>query len=507
MSYNKISRNAYFLGTKIRNLRKSNRLTMEELSVRCMKVHTINAPSVSYLSMIERGKRIPSIETLEVIAEVFQKPLDWFLDNYEKEDVVVVDNKKSRGGLDGISLEPSFLFSQENLQITIPELLSQAAISGREFAHLLIRVHQEKLQNQFPDIERAADQISAKRMPLEVHELMDICKKLNLKIKWFDESPTTAKDAMGHEFTRFRRSYIEYPNRVFLNKRLRQQPQRLKYDLALSIGYAVLHGDESIKSEELDILGHDTSNTNPKSATDAYEILQAWQDFERSFFAGALLCPKVPFRRILDEYSYDILKIAEKVGITSSVVMRRMTVVSNYPDWHYFDAYAPGKLKAVYRGNGIPLPWGNMRMVEDPCEHWAVFRMLRQSNREDSTQISVMDTRHGPKIYACQSIHAIDIAGDSHVQCAGIEMNAVMQAQNIDAMAIANDIKRACENNGGTAPIPAKAKQQLLTHAKILNIGWIEKGLEKPARLICGRSNNCPRNPDCTGKNRCQKRA
>ena len=31
--------------------------------------------------MIERGKRVPSIDMLEVIADVFQKEPEWFLDD------------------------------------------------------------------------------------------------------------------------------------------------------------------------------------------------------------------------------------------------------------------------------------------------------------------------------------------------------------------------------------------------------------------------------------------
>ena len=68
-----VIRNAHFLGTKIRNLRKNNNLTMEDLSARCVKIDPESAPSVSYLSMIERGKRVPSASMLGVIAKVFQK--------------------------------------------------------------------------------------------------------------------------------------------------------------------------------------------------------------------------------------------------------------------------------------------------------------------------------------------------------------------------------------------------------------------------------------------------
>ena len=52
---------------------------MEDLSTRCIRVNSEYAPSVSYLSMIERGKRVPSLDMLQVIAEVFQKDVEWFL--------------------------------------------------------------------------------------------------------------------------------------------------------------------------------------------------------------------------------------------------------------------------------------------------------------------------------------------------------------------------------------------------------------------------------------------
>ncbi len=71
-------RKSHFLGTKIRNLRKRNHLTMEDLSARCMRVDPESAPSISYLSMIERGKRVPSAAMMAVIAAVFQKEVDWF---------------------------------------------------------------------------------------------------------------------------------------------------------------------------------------------------------------------------------------------------------------------------------------------------------------------------------------------------------------------------------------------------------------------------------------------
>ena len=114
-----LMRKSHFLGTKIRNLRKRNNLTMEDLSARCIRVDSGSAPSVSYLSMIERGKRVPSAAMLAVIATVFQKDVDWFLDDTPEESAITPD-KGRRGGISGMALEPSFLFSNDILQIAIP---------------------------------------------------------------------------------------------------------------------------------------------------------------------------------------------------------------------------------------------------------------------------------------------------------------------------------------------------------------------------------------------------
>ena len=75
-----LKRKAHFLGTKIKSLRKRNRLTLEDLSVRCIQIDAEAGPSVSYLSMIENGKRVPSERLLQIIAEIFQKEPNWFFD-------------------------------------------------------------------------------------------------------------------------------------------------------------------------------------------------------------------------------------------------------------------------------------------------------------------------------------------------------------------------------------------------------------------------------------------
>ncbi|WP_172562634.1 DUF3612 domain-containing protein [Vibrio furnissii] len=493
-------RQSHFLGTKVRNLRKRNHLTMEDLSARCIRINPEYAPSVSYLSMIERGKRVPSVEMLEVIAEVFQKDPAWFLDD-EPEQADITPDKGNRGGISGMALEPSFLFSNDILQIAIPEMLSQTGITGRQFAHLLIRAHQESLQNHFPDLERAAEDIGLKRLNLAVEDLFDIAKSLGLTIRWVQRTPHDVVDELGVSAKQLVTSFFEPPGTIYLNEILRHYPTRLKYDLAVYIGHNVLHSKDGLKS--VLSVGHtqgwEEQDAQPTSELNSQDILQAWRDFESSFFAGALLCPKVPFRQLLDRNGYEI-DVHKKAGVSPSVAMRRMTVVSPYPHWHYFDAYGEGKLKAVYRGNGIPLPWGNMRKVNDPCQHWAVFRRLSEPQDVSSAQISILNVGDEPRIYCCESVNMIDPAGNNRVLCAGIDLNPAIAAQGGDARSIAEELKASCVSQGGSTVIPRHIKKDLLTIAKILNINWIERGIENDARLICSRGAVCPRKPSCYEK-------
>ena len=498
----KLLRNAHFMGAKIRKLRKSNKLTMEDLSARCIKIDAEAAPSVSYISMIERGKRTPGKAMLGVIASVFQKEPDWFLDDMPTDDGLVPE-KGSRGGITGMALEPGFLFSSEILQIAIPEMLSQTGTSGRQFAHLLIRAHQETHQNQFPDLERAAESVGNKVMPLSLEAIQGIAKSFGLKVVWFDQLSEERVRQLGVEDGSLVRSFFEAPKTIHLNAELKTQVARQKYDLSVYIGHKVLHDGDGVKSVMLtgkhfvSGIREATTNLNKKSAIDAKDIMLAWRDFECSFFAAALLCPKVPFRRLLERNGYEV-NSGNLVDVSHSIAMRRMTSVSPYPHWHYFDAYPPGKLNAVYRGNGIPLPWGNMRMVQDPCQHWAIFRKLNETPTGSSAQISLLDVGGESRIYACESVAVDDLAGTQQVLCAGVDVNPAIAAQGQDPVAIAADLKSACGGNGGSAPIPQSIKKELLRTAKILNIAWVERGIENDARVICPRSSACPRQPLCT---------
>ena len=335
-----LQRRAHFVGTKIRGLRKRNGLTLEDLSTRCLQVDPQVGPSVSYLSMIENGRRVPSEALLNLMAQIFQKEPAWFLD--EALEGSAINPAPATAPVAGMPFEPGFLFQRPLLQTAIPELLSQTGTTGRQFAHLLIRARQESSKNRFPDLERAAESVGKKQFPLQLDDLMGLAKKVGLKVKWFDRPPFRERRASDSSRRAIARSFFDAPNVVYLNKALEQDPPRLKFDIANHLAHIVLHEGDGARSPQLS--GGAAEERSLEATTgnvDAKDVLYAWRDFECSYFAAALLAPKVPFRQFLSKRAYAI-DAGEAVGLTSALTMRRMSSVSPYEHWHYFDAYPPG---------------------------------------------------------------------------------------------------------------------------------------------------------------------
>mgnify|MGYP001262289989 CR=1 FL=1 len=306
-----------------RALRKRNGLTLEELSARCSQADSAAAPSVSYLSMIESGKRVPSQGVLGILSSVFQRDPQWFLDG--NPEIEAAGPAQRLGGAPSIPLEPAFLFSKELLQAAIPELLAQTGTTGRQFAHLLIRSHQEMSRNDFPDLERAAEGIGERNFPLSVDDLTRMCRHHGLSLRWFDRKPVLARDN-DRELRSMVRSFFESPRTIFLNRELQDDPARLKFDLASHLGHRILHDGDGLKAVHAtggEMGGSPEGVPAGGAGLSAQDVLHAWRDFECSFFAGALLCPKIPFRRFLTRESYRV-EAGEKIELTPAAVMRRI---------------------------------------------------------------------------------------------------------------------------------------------------------------------------------------
>jgi hypothetical protein len=296
------------------------------------------------------------------------------------------------------------------------------------------------------------------------------------------------------------RSFFEPPGTIYANRALQSDPARLKFDLAAHIAHKVLHGGDGLKSAHATggEMGGSPEGGTSAGGMDPQDVLHAWRDFECSFFAGALLAPKIPFRRFLARERYRI-EAGMKLDLTPAVVMRRVTKVSPYPYWHFFDAYPPGYLRAVYRGNGIPLPWGNLAQVSDPCPNWAVFRMIEGNRSESGSQISVLRDGERSLLYCCHSMRVRDMAGNPHVLSVGVDLAPALDSNGAQSTDLIDSVFQDCLQRRGEARIPKAAVQTLGAVANVLNIAWIEDALSQPARIICPRSTRCPRSDRCEG--------
>jgi hypothetical protein len=434
---------------------------------------------------------------LALLAAVFQREPSWFLD--ESADFELSPPNTPPGGAARIPLEPAFLFSKSVLQAAIPELLAQTGTTGRQFAHLLIRSHQEMSRNDFPDLERVADSVGERRFPLSVEDLMQLCKHHGLEIRWFERKPVLVRDK-DRDVRSMVRSFFEAPGIVYANRALQADPSRLKFDLAAHIAHKVLHGGDGLKSAHATggEMGGSPEGGSSAAGMNAQDVLHAWRDFECSFFAGSLLAPRAPFRRFLARERYRV-ESGVKLQLTPAVIMRRMTKVSPYPYWHFFDAYPPGYLRAVYRGNGIPLPWGNLAQVNDPCPNWAVFRMIEGHRAESGSQISVLRDGERSLLYCCHSLRTRDMAGNPHVLSVGVDLAPALDSNGVDTAQLVDSIFKECLLKRGEGRIPKAASQVLSAVANVLNIAWVEDALINPARIICPRSTRCPRPERCEG--------
>ncbi len=489
-------RKSHFLGTKIRTIRKSNKLTLEDLSERCSEDNPKTAPSVSYLSMIENGKRLPSDDVLQQIANIFQKEPEWFLD--ENLDISIPTDQTDELKPFALPLEPGFLYSKELLQGAIPELLEQTGISGKQFAQLLIRSYQEINRNRFPDLEKAAEEVGNKKFPLDHNDLKRLYKKNGLKIKWFSQKTTeTTPQARNKTLLR---SFFESPSEVYVNKALKKDRERLKYDLSVHLGHKILHRGDGLRSAITsgdNEFGSKDQNLATTGNVHSWDVLSAWHDFESSFFAGALLCPKKPFYRFLVRNKHQIVS-AQQLKLSPALLMRRVTAVSSYPNWHYFEAYQPGYLTAVYRGNGIPLPWGNMTMVSDPCPNWAVFRLLNETYvKNPQSQISILKNGDQTYLYCCHTIRVKDLAGNLKLLSLGIDLIPAIKNQGIDGNELLQSLEQDCQKSGGEAELNPNMKEVIEKLSHILRIQWLGESVHVPARIICPRSLNCQRNQKC----------
>jgi hypothetical protein len=115
------------------------------------------------------------------------------------------------------------------------------------------------------------------------------------------------------------------------------------------------------------------------------------------------------------------------------------------------------------------------------------------------SQISVLRDGERSLLYCCHSRRVHDMAGNPHVLSVGVDLAPALASNGVPSEPVIDSIFRECLHRRGEARVPKAAVQVLDAVAKVLNIAWIGDALAKPARIICPRSNHCPRPERCEG--------
>lgn len=182
---------------------------------------------------------------LELLASVFGRDAGWFLDqNTEVEAPPPLLRRAVRSA--PVARPPHRCRSRALVPVHQGPAAERAARTpqpdrhhGQQFARLLVRVWQENRQNDFPDIERAAEAAGGRRMPLSLDDVLEIVRAAGLAIRWFDDERTRTRARMV-------RARFEAPATIVLNRKLKTQPERLRYTLAFFVGHKILHNGDGV---------------------------------------------------------------------------------------------------------------------------------------------------------------------------------------------------------------------------------------------------------------------
>ncbi|MEQ1580077.1 MAG: DUF3612 domain-containing protein [Steroidobacteraceae bacterium] len=109
-----------------------------------------------------------------------------------------------------------------------------------------------------------------------------------------------------------------------------------------------MHGGDGLKTVHAkggEIGSSPEGAVNSEAGLGAYDVLHAWRDFECSFFPGALLCPKIPFRRFLTPERYlsvgvDLAPALRSNGLDAAEIIASITTACLS---HHGEATIPAK--------------------------------------------------------------------------------------------------------------------------------------------------------------------
>jgi XRE family transcriptional regulator, fatty acid utilization regulator len=309
-------------GIKIKALRTARGLSFMELSQQ-------TSVSVSYLNEIEKGKKYPSADKIEVLADVLDTTVEELTSEHLSANLAPVEALLNSNFLNELPLD---LFGIELNKIaeiiakapikvgafisTLLDLARTYNVHEENFYNRALRSYQELHNNYFEDIEEAIDRfVGHQNLEDEQITTLQLAKILEQKYRYvIDYQGLDAYTELAH----LRSLTVFSQKKILLSSKLNEK--QVTYQLAKELGFCVLSLQERIDLRQ--------------RATTFEQVLN---NYKAAYFAVGLLIPKKSMIRDMETFfakpAWDgdfLLSLLEKYQVSTETLFQRMNVLPHH---------------------------------------------------------------------------------------------------------------------------------------------------------------------------------
>ena len=278
-------------GVKLKQLRQEKGMQLNELAEKA-------GFSVSYLNEIEKGKKYPRADKIFGLARALETDYDALVSMRLSKKLEPIGELLNSNILQELPLELFGLEATDLLQLlsdapakvssfinTIIEISRSHGMNVEQFYFSALRSYQEMHDSYFHELEIAAVEFLAK-YKIKPGERLNANRLQSILQKEYGYEFEEFSNRANPELAGLRSVLIPAsPDRLLLNSAL--EPEQLAFTLGREIGYRELGlSERSLIS----------------SVTEAESFEQVLNNFKASYFAGAILIPKIDLKKGLESF-------------------------------------------------------------------------------------------------------------------------------------------------------------------------------------------------------------
>lgn len=308
-------------GLKIKQLRQAKGLSFGEFADK-------TGMSMSYLNEIEKGKKYPKEDKIEVLARALGVHVETLISPSLSKNLAPLGDLLNSNFLNELPLELFGIDFQKVVELiaeaptkvgafisTLVELGRTYAVREENFYYRALRAYQELHNNYFEEIEEAAERF------VEKYKLQyPLSEKALVKIITEEFQTEIVFDGLKAypELQHFRSLALPQQQKLLLNGLLNEH--QVTYQLAKEIGFKAL---------ELD------ARVIPGLRVQTFE--EVLNNYKAAYFAVAILIPKEQFIKDIQAF-FDLskwddtvfLKMMEKYNVSSETLFQRFNVLPRF---------------------------------------------------------------------------------------------------------------------------------------------------------------------------------